>query len=108
MATEKSIRTHLKARHAPKRPCPVVCTACGKRFVPTRSWQKFHSANCRKRAWDEKRIIEMAIRGLETMREQRRLRKEVRPAQNRRIETKGCTRGGSPERLSPRGLVGKT
>jgi hypothetical protein len=64
-AKKQSVRTHFQARRAVKRTRRVVCPGCGVRFVPARSWQKFHSENCRKRTWEKKRIIGLLISVLE-------------------------------------------
>ncbi len=52
MMRQISVRTHFQARSGAGRVTPATCTGCGKSFVPTRSWQKYHSENCRKRSWD--------------------------------------------------------
>jgi len=37
------------------------CAHCGAKFEPKREKQFFCSDNCRKRAWDKKRIIDLLI-----------------------------------------------
>jgi len=38
---------------------------CGKTFVPTRSWQRFYSTECRKRSWKFGRVSLKQFTGLE-------------------------------------------
>lgn len=49
----------------------MSCPLCGKRFVPKRVNQKFDSPNCRKRFFDEKKIIEAAIKALRLVHEKK-------------------------------------
>lgn len=70
-AIKQSVRTLSEARRGQNKPESALCPQCGKPFVPKRKTQKFDSPNCRKRAFDEKKIIETAIKALQLVREKK-------------------------------------
>jgi len=68
-AIKQSIRTLVEAHRGQNKRMFIPCPVCGEPFLPKRKTQKFDSPNCRKRAWDEKKIIETAIKALQLVRE---------------------------------------
>lgn len=62
----KRARVARKRRSAPQKPLRATCRKCGKRFFqnPKQASHKFCSATCRKRAWEEKRAMELLISAL--------------------------------------------
>jgi len=45
----------------------VVCACgCGKKFAPKRSWHKFYSRACRKKAWQSTQITTAQIAQIES------------------------------------------
>jgi len=65
MTQKASVRTHFPARSGQESGATATCAGCGQAFAPARSWQKFHSDSCRKRAWEKRRVIGILIEALE-------------------------------------------
>lgn len=64
MKRQASVRTHSPARGEANGALPAVCPGCGNAFNPSRSWSKYCSENCRKRAWDKQQIIRTLVEAL--------------------------------------------
>jgi len=64
MPRKVSVRTHFPGRSKAKKGAAVRCAGCGQLFAPARSWSKFCSDNCRKRAWDKKKILDLLVAAL--------------------------------------------